>query len=57
MARALIVYIGVKKLGMTNEKIAKVLNITNPAVCKILTRNKKEFDTYEDKTIEMIIKN
>ncbi|MFH1379220.1 MAG: hypothetical protein ABII23_02965, partial [bacterium] len=56
-ARALIAYIGVKKIGMTNEKIAKVLNITSPAICKMLTRNKEEFDTYEDKTIEMIIKN
>ncbi|MFH1282625.1 MAG: transposase [bacterium] len=54
-ARALIAYIAVNKLGMSNTKVSQLLNMSNSAVCKMLTRNKKEFDRYFDKSIKEII--
>lgn len=54
-ARALIAYIGVNKLGLTNEKASRALKITSAAVSKMLSRNKREFSKYAEQKISEII--
>ena len=53
--RPIIAYLGVNKLGLTNTKVSKILNVSNSNICKMLMKNKKSFEAYGQMSIGEII--
>ncbi|MFH1282204.1 MAG: hypothetical protein ABII27_00890 [bacterium] len=53
----LLAYIGIERLGMSNTNVSQILNVSNSSVRKMLQRNKKLLENYENKTIKELAEN